>query len=90
MKTGVKGLLVITLAVFALMSVTGTALAAKTLKRGTGARGLRAVIEELMREILFEIPSRSDVREVVITRESVEDDVPPLLVLRPEVEKKEA
>ncbi len=66
------------------------AIASKTLKRGTGARGLRAVIEELMREILFEIPSRGDVREVVVTRESVEEGVPPLLVLRPEAEKKEA
>ena len=66
------------------------AIAAKTLNRGTGARGLRAVIEELMRNILFEIPSRTDVREVVITTESVEDKVPPLLVLHPEVEKKEA
>ena len=66
------------------------AIAAKTLKRGTGARGLRAVIEELMRDLLFEIPSRGDVREVVITTESVEDTVPPLLVLRPEVEKKKA
>jgi ATP-dependent Clp protease ATP-binding subunit ClpX len=66
------------------------AIAARTLKRGTGARGLRAVIEELMRDILFEIPSRSDVREVVITTESVEEKVPPLLVLHPTVEKKEA
>jgi ATP-dependent Clp protease ATP-binding subunit ClpX len=66
------------------------AIAAKTLKRGTGARGLRAVIEEVMRGILFEIPSRSDVREVVITREAVEEGVAPLLVLRPEADKKEA
>ncbi len=66
------------------------AIATKTLKRGTGARGLRAVIEELMRDTLFEIPSRRDVREVVITRESVEEGVAPLLVLRPEAEKKEA
>lgn len=66
------------------------AIASKTLKRGSGARGLRAVIEELMRNILFEIPSRTDVREVVITTESVEMKVRPLLVLHPEVEKKEA
>ncbi len=66
------------------------AIATKTLKRGTGARGLRAVIEEIMREILFELPSRSDVREVVLTREAVDERVPPLLVLRPEAEKKEA
>jgi len=65
-------------------------IAAKTLKRGTGARGLKAVIEEIMRDLLFELPSRTDVREVVITTEAVEEGVPPLLVLRPEVEKKEA
>lgn len=66
------------------------AIASKTLKRGSGARGLRAVIEDLMRDILFEIPSRSDVREVIVTTESVRDKVPPLLVLHPKVEKKEA
>jgi ATP-dependent protease Clp ATPase subunit len=43
-----------------------------------------------MRNLLFEIPSRTDVREVVITTESVEEKIPPLLVLHPEVEKKEA
>ena len=66
------------------------AIAFKTLNRGTGARGLRAVIEELMRDLLFEIPSRGDVREVVITKESVEEKIAPLLVLHPEMEKKEA
>ena len=65
-----------------------TAIAAKTHKRGTGARGLRAVIEEVMRELLFELPSRTDVRELVITKEAVDDGVPPLLVLRPEAKKK--
>jgi len=58
------------------------ALARKALKRGTGARGLRAVIEDIMRDIMYDIPSRDDVREVVITPESVESGVPPLLVLR--------
>jgi len=66
------------------------AIAARTLKRGTGARGLRSVIEDIMRDLLFEIPSRHDVREVVVTTESVEEKIPPLLVLRPEVERKEA
>ena len=66
------------------------AIAAKTLTRGTGARGLRAVIEEVMRDVLFEIPSRTDAREVVITKESVDDAVPPLLVLHPTQEMKEA
>ncbi len=66
------------------------AIARRAIHRGTGARGLRAVLEELMREIMFEIPSRSDVREVVITPESVTDGMQPLLVLRPDAKKKEA
>ena len=64
--------------------------ARKALQRGTGARGLRAVLEGLMRDVMFEIPSREDVREVVITPESVTDAIPPLLVLHPENKKKEA
>ena len=66
------------------------AIAKKTLERGTGARGLRSVIEGLMRDVMFEIPSRTDVREVVVTTESVERGTAPLLVLRPEPERKEA
>jgi ATP-dependent Clp protease ATP-binding subunit ClpX len=65
-------------------------IAAKTLQRGTGARGLRSVIEGLMRDVMFDIPSRSDVREVVVTPECVDHGVPPLLVLHPEAERKEA
>jgi ATP-dependent Clp protease ATP-binding subunit ClpX len=60
------------------------AIARKTLNRGTGARGLRSVIEGIMRDVMFDLPSREDVREVVVTAECVEGEVPPLLVLRPE------
>jgi ATP-dependent Clp protease ATP-binding subunit ClpX len=66
------------------------AIARKALARGTGARGLRAVLEELMRDVMFEIPSRDDVREVVVTPECVTDGISPLLVLHPESKKKEA
>ncbi|MCI0435832.1 MAG: ATP-dependent Clp protease ATP-binding subunit ClpX [Gemmatimonadetes bacterium] len=66
------------------------AVARKALERGTGARGLRAVLEELMREVMFDVPSREDVREVVVTPEAVNDGIPPLLVLRPEAKKREA
>ncbi len=66
------------------------AIASKSLERGTGARGLRAVLEDLMRDVMFDIPSRTDVREVVITVECVTSGIPPLLVLHPEVKKKEA
>ncbi|HEX5727435.1 MAG TPA: ATP-dependent Clp protease ATP-binding subunit ClpX [Longimicrobiaceae bacterium] len=66
------------------------AIARLALERGTGARGLRAVIEGLMRDIMFDIPSRQDVREVVVTPECVTEGVPPLLILAPERRKKEA
>ena len=65
-------------------------IAQQTLERGTGARGLRAVLERIMRDAMFELPSRSDVREVVVTPESASGRVPPLLVLRPEAQRKEA
>ena len=68
-----------------------SAIAHRAKKRKTGARALRSIIEEIMRDIMFEIPSRNDVLEVVITPECVNNRAAaPLLVLRPEVAKKEA
>lgn len=66
------------------------AIAKKTTERKTGARGLRSIIEGIMRDVMFEIPSRNDVREVVVTVESVEHSMAPLLVLHPEEEKLKA
>ncbi len=66
------------------------AIARKTLERNTGARGLRSIIEAIMRDVMFEIPSRSDVREVVVTAQSVEEGIPPLLVLHPKERAMEA
>jgi ATP-dependent Clp protease ATP-binding subunit ClpX len=66
------------------------AIARKALERGTGARGLRAVVESILRDTMFEVPSRTDVREIVVTPESVERGVQPLLVLNPEPTRKEA
>ncbi len=66
------------------------AVARQALKRGTGARGLRAILEQLMTDIMFELPSRDDVREVVITRECVTEGRPPLLVTERTRVKKEA
>src|SRR5436190_711773 len=66
------------------------AIAQKAIKRGTGARGLRAILEEMMTEIMFELPSRDDVREVCITAESVRDGRTPLLVTERVRQKKEA
>ena len=67
-----------------------TAIAKRTMERKTGARGLRSIIEGIMRDVMFEIPSRNDVREVVVTPESVEHGVAPLLVLDVEEEKLKA
>src|SRR6266513_1201486 len=66
------------------------AIAAKAMKRGTGARGLRAILEEMMTEIMFELPSRDDVREVSITAECVTSGRAPLLVTERPRQKKEA
>ena len=51
------------------------AIATKAAAKGTGARGLRSVIEEVMLEIMYEIPSRKDMTNVVITKEMVERGV---------------
>jgi ATP-dependent Clp protease ATP-binding subunit ClpX len=66
------------------------AVAQKAIKRGTGARGLRAILEEMMTDIMFDLPSRDDVREVAITAECVTEGRPPLLVTERARQKKEA
>jgi len=66
------------------------AVARRALKRGTGARGLRAILEETMTDIMFDLPSRDDVTEVVITKECILDGRPPLLVTGRSRAKKEA
>jgi ATP-dependent Clp protease ATP-binding subunit ClpX len=66
------------------------AVATKALKRGTGARGLRAILEELMTDIMFDLPSRDDIVEVKITEASVLNGTPPLLEIAPKRQKKEA
>jgi ATP-dependent Clp protease ATP-binding subunit ClpX len=50
------------------------------LKRGTGARGLRSIMEEIMLEVMFEIPSRQDIKKCVITKDVVEKKITPLLI----------
>jgi len=52
----------------------------KALERETGARGLRSIIEDVLLEVQFELPSRGDVKKCVVTRESVEKGFPPTLV----------
>jgi ATP-dependent Clp protease ATP-binding subunit ClpX len=55
------------------------AIAAAAIKRGTGARALRSIFEEIMLEIMFEIPGRDDVKTVVINRTVVEEGKAPAL-----------
>ena len=66
------------------------AVAQKALKRGTGARGLRAILEELLTEVMFELPTREDVEEVKVTESSVLNGTAPLLEISPQRKKKEA
>ncbi|MGH7669536.1 MAG: AAA family ATPase, partial [Gemmatimonadaceae bacterium] len=66
------------------------AIASKALKRGTGARGLRAILEEILTDVMFELPTREDVEEVKLTEGSVLHGVPPLLEIAPQRKKKEA
>jgi ATP-dependent Clp protease ATP-binding subunit ClpX len=66
------------------------AVAGKALKRGTGARGLRAILEELLTEVMFDLPTREDVEEVKVTESSVIHGTAPLLEIAPQRKKKEA
>ena len=59
--------------------------------RGTGARGLRAIIEEVLLHVMYDVPSRADIAKVVVSGEVVRDNVNPTLVPRePEVKKKKS
>ncbi len=58
------------------------AIADQALLRGTGARGLRAILEEVLLPVMYEVPSRKDVERVVITRKAVLENVNPTIVPR--------
>ena len=51
----------------------------KAIERNTGARGLRSIIEDIMRDIMFEIPSNPKIEKCIITKETVQDGKPPKL-----------
>ena len=56
------------------------AISREALKRGTGARGLRAILEEVMLEIMYDLPSIQGLKECIITREVILNHERPLLV----------
>lgn len=58
------------------------AIADRALERGTGARGLRAIMEEILQPVMFEVPSRDDVVKIVITEAVVTEGREPLMLTR--------
>jgi ATP-dependent Clp protease ATP-binding subunit ClpX len=56
-------------------------IAKKAIERKTGARGLRSIIEGIMLDVMFDLPSRDDITKCIITKETVVDNIVPKLVL---------
>jgi len=65
------------------------AVADQALKRATGARGLRAILEEVLLEVMYDLPSRDDIAKCVINEAVVTEKVEPTLVARDEVDGEE-
>lgn len=63
------------------------AIAAKAISRNTGARGLRGIMEEILVPVMFEVPERDDVTEVIVHKECITDGAAPELVERSEDKK---
>lgn len=63
-------------------------IAAEALKRNTGARGLRAIIEGIMRNVMYEVPSRTDITKCTVTKEVVLNKEEPILVASERKNKK--
>ena len=55
--------------------------AERAIERKTGARGLRGIIEEIMLDIMYEIPSREDIEKCIITKDTIKENKEPTLVL---------
>ncbi len=60
----------------------------KAIERKTGARGLRSIIEEIMRDIMFEIPSNEKIEQCIVTKETVLDNQEPRIIENPNKVKK--
>jgi len=64
------------------------AIAEEAMKRNTGARGLRAILEETLLDVMFDLPSRDDIERCVVTREVVVNGENPILVTKDNKRKK--
>ena len=62
------------------------AIAREAIKRKTGARGLRAILEEIMLDVMYDLPSRDNIKECIISEEVVDRKKDPILVYQSEVE----
>ena len=56
--------------------------AKKAIAKKTGARGLRSILEKVMMDIMYEVPSRDDIEKIVITKESITDNKQPYVILK--------
>ncbi|EOT43384.1 MULTISPECIES: ATP-dependent Clp protease ATP-binding subunit ClpX [Enterococcus] len=56
------------------------AIAAKAIERNTGARGLRSIIEDIMMDVMFDVPSDEDIKEVIVTEDSVTGNGTPKVI----------
>ena len=59
-------------------------IAAQALERRTGARGLRSILEQTMLNVMFDIPSSTNIKEVIVTPECIENGQDPIVVYRSE------
>lgn len=61
-------------------------IAAQALKRKTGARGLRSIVEQKMLNVMYDIPSRPEIKEVLITKEVISEGKEPVVVIEKDIE----
>ncbi|MDO5756314.1 MAG: ATP-dependent Clp protease ATP-binding subunit ClpX [Rhodobacterales bacterium] len=67
-----------------------TAIAKRAITRKTGARGLRSILEDILLDTMFEVPSMNNVEEVVVNEEAVNSDAAPLMIYSENSKKKES
>ena len=62
------------------------AIAKKAIERNTGARGLRSIVENIMMDIMYEVPSREDIKKIILTEKTVNEEAEPVVGLKDEEE----
>ena len=63
-------------------------IAEKALEINTGARGLRGILENIMLDVMYELPSRQDVKKCIITKETILNNSEPILILNNKASQK--